>query len=117
MKHEVPMTNESQSMPATSCSCTQNRIKWFLVIPVLLCVSGAITFFLRAEDSRKLTHTTQTLEAEQVTVIHAQQSAPATDLALPATLQAYSDSPIYARTNGYVSHWYADMCARDNCLP
>jgi RND family efflux transporter MFP subunit len=24
-------------------------------------------------------------------------------------LQAYSDSPIYARTSGYVAHWYADI--------
>ncbi len=95
MKHEVPMTHESQSPRATSCSCTtRNRVKWFLVIPLVLCVSGAITFFLRAQSSKKLTSTTQSLEAEQVSVIHAQQSAPVTDLALPATLQAYSDSPI-----------------------
>ncbi len=110
MKHEVPMTHESQSTPATSCSCTtRNRVKWFLVIPLVLCVSGAITFFLRAQSSKKLTATTQSLEAEQVSVVHAQQGAPVTDLALPATLQAYSDSPIYARTNGYVNHWYADI--------
>ena len=86
-------------------------IKWFLVIPLLLCVSGVITLFLRAQNSKKLGTTTQSLEAESVSVIHAQQSTPVTDLALPATLQAYSDSPIYARTNGYVSHWYADIGA------
>jgi RND family efflux transporter MFP subunit len=111
MKHEVPMTHESQSPQEASSSHTRNRIKWFLLIPVALCVSGAITLFLRAQDSKKLTTTTHALEAEQVTVIHAQQSAPVTDLALPATLQAYSDSPIYARTSGYVSHWYADIGA------
>ena len=31
------------------------------------------------------------------------------ELILPATLQAFSESPIYARTSGYVSHWYADI--------
>jgi len=103
------MAHESQSPREASSSHARNRIKWFLLIPVVLCVSGAVTFFLRAQDSNKLTTTTQTLEAEQVSVVHARQSAPATDLALPATLQAYSDSPIYARTNGYVSHWYADI--------
>jgi RND family efflux transporter MFP subunit len=113
MKHEVPMTHESQSPRETSCSCTtKNRVKWFLVIPLVLCVSGAITLFLRAQNSKKLTTTTQSLEAEQVSVIHAHQGAPITDLALPATLQAYSDSPIYARTNGYVNHWYADIGTR-----
>jgi RND family efflux transporter MFP subunit len=31
------------------------------------------------------------------------------DLVLPATLQAFSEAPIYARTSGYVAHWYADI--------
>ncbi len=109
MKHEVLMTHESQSPPECSGCQTPNRIKWFLLIPVALCVSGAITFYLRAQDSKTLGAATQALVAEQVTVVHAQPSAPSTDLALPATLQAYSDSPIYARTSGYVNHWYADI--------
>ncbi|MBB5318115.1 efflux RND transporter periplasmic adaptor subunit [Tunturibacter empetritectus] len=53
--------------------------------------------------------TTHALQAEPVSVIHPQSGAPNSDLALPGTLQAYSDSPIYARTNGYVAHWYADI--------
>ena len=28
---------------------------------------------------------------------------------LPGTIQAYSDAPIYARTNGYVKAWYHDI--------
>jgi RND family efflux transporter MFP subunit len=109
MKHEVLMTHESQ-LPGGGSRCqTRNRIQWFLLIPVALCISGAITFYLRAQDSKKLGKATQALVAEQVTVVHAQPSVPSTDLALPATLQAYSDSPIYARTSGYVSHWYADI--------
>ena len=31
------------------------------------------------------------------------------EIVLPATLQAFSESPIYARTNGYISHWNADI--------
>jgi RND family efflux transporter MFP subunit len=76
---------------------------------VALCIWGSITFYLRAQSEKKLATNTQALEAEPVSVMHAQLSAPDTDLALPATLQAYSDSPIFARTNGYVSHWYADI--------
>ena len=49
------------------------------------------------------------LEAESVSVVHPQNGAPSNDLALPGTFQAYSDSPIYARTSGYVAHWYADI--------
>jgi RND family efflux transporter MFP subunit len=78
----------------------------------VLCVFGTITFFLRAQSEKKLASTTQALEIESVSVIHARPSPPETDLALPATLQAFSDSPIYARTDGYVKHWYADIGTR-----
>ena len=111
MKHEVPMTHESQSQPMTAPHKGRGGIKWFLLIPVALCVFGAVTFVLRAQDQKKLVATTKALEAESVSVVHPQPGKPDTDLALPATLQAYSDSPIYARTDGYVAHWYADIGA------
>ena len=109
MKPEAPMTDQSQSLQQGNPKPTGGGIQWFLLIPVALCIFGSITFYLRAQSEKKLATNTQALEAEPVSVMHAQLSAPDTDLALPATLQAYSDSPIFARTNGYVSHWYADI--------
>jgi RND family efflux transporter MFP subunit len=38
----------------------------------------------------------------------------AEDLVLPGTLQAYVESPIYARTNGYLRKWYHDIGSRVN---
>lgn len=105
------MKHESQSPPAVGSSTGHSRILWFLVVPGALCLFGAITFLLRAESQKKLVTTTQAMEVQSVSVIHAQPSPPETDLALPATLQAYSDSPIYARTDGYVKRWYADIGA------
>jgi RND family efflux transporter MFP subunit len=109
------MTHESQSPPQSTpmpgSRTSRSRIKWFLVIPAALALFGAVTFLLRAQDEKKLVTTTQALETESVSVIHAQPSAPETELALPANLQAFSDSPIYARTDGYVSHWYSDIGA------
>src|ERR1700687_4572997 len=89
---EVPMTHESQSPPhAENSRPGRSRILWFLVAPVALCLFGAIAFFSRAESQKKLVATTQAMEVESVSVIHAQPSPPAADLALPATLQAFSD--------------------------
>src|SRR4029077_21093710 len=31
------------------------------------------------------------------------------NLVLPGTVQAYIESPIYARTNGYLKSWYTDI--------
>ena len=112
MNNEAPTNQQSQSQPSGDPRPGHNNLKWFLLIPAVLCIFGAITLLLRAQDSKKLITTTHALEAQSVAVIHPQPSTPDTDLALPATLQAYSDSPIYARTNGYVSHWYADIGTR-----
>ncbi len=41
-------------------------------------------------------------------VVAARSSAPG-DLLLPASLQAFEEAPIYARTNGYLSKWLVDI--------
>jgi len=42
----------------------------------------------------------------------APRAAPATqELLLPGAVSAFSDASIYARTSGYVQHWYADIGA------
>jgi membrane fusion protein, multidrug efflux system len=37
---------------------------------------------------------------------------PEEELVLPGSLQAYVESPIYARTNGYLIQWYRDIGSR-----
>ena len=44
-----------------------------------------------------------------VTVTTPTQGAGPMELTLPANTQAYIDTPIYARTNGYLRKWYADI--------
>jgi RND family efflux transporter MFP subunit len=47
-----------------------------------------------------------------VEVVKPQKSTAALDLVLPGNVQAFLDTPIYARTNGYLKKWYADIGAR-----
>jgi RND family efflux transporter MFP subunit len=47
-----------------------------------------------------------------VEVVKPQKSGAALDLVLPGNVQAFLDTPIYARTNGYLKKWYADIGAR-----
>ncbi len=44
-----------------------------------------------------------------VVVIQPKRSAPAQEIILPASVQAFADAPIYARTNGYLKKWYVDI--------
>jgi len=45
-------------------------------------------------------------------VIHLTAESGEEDLVLPGTMQAYVESPIYARTNGYLKKWYKDIGSR-----
>lgn len=47
-----------------------------------------------------------------VSVIHPQPSASQVNLQFPANIQAYIETPIYARTNGYIKRWLVDIGAR-----
>jgi RND family efflux transporter MFP subunit len=47
-----------------------------------------------------------------VNVLHPKIGAPQNEVVLPGNMQAFNDSPIYARTNGYLKKWYVDIGAR-----
>jgi RND family efflux transporter MFP subunit len=47
-----------------------------------------------------------------VSVIHPQSSSSDLEVTFPANIQAYIETPIYARTNGYVKRWLVDIGAR-----
>lgn len=49
-----------------------------------------------------------------VNVAHPRPGDRAQELVLPGNTQAFIDSPIYARTNGYLKQWYVDIGARVN---
>jgi RND family efflux transporter MFP subunit len=103
------MTDQVKTTHNVTPSSRGGGIKWFLLVPVVLCGAGALTFFLRAQESQQLNAGTKMLDTEPVSVTRATQGALDNEISLPSTLQAYTDSPIYARTNGYVEHWYADI--------
>jgi len=73
-------------------------------------VVGGILPRVRARAALR-TETNQ-MAIPAVTVVKPKASAPGQELVLPANVQAFMDSPIYARTNGYLKHWYADIGAR-----
>jgi RND family efflux transporter MFP subunit len=84
----------------------------FFFIVVALVVVGAFTLIQRHSQYRALAKETETLAKPTVTVIHATAEKGQEDLVLPGTMQAYVESPIYARTSGYVKKWYHDIGAR-----
>ena len=86
---------------------------FFLVVAVLIVVGG-ILLFQRRVQYRALANETEAAAIPTVAVIHPSLEAGDENLVLPGTLQAYVESPIYARTNGYLRKWYHDIGSRVN---
>jgi len=86
----------------------------FFVIVVVLVILGALIMVQRRSQFEALAKNTETLAVPTVAVIHPLAEGAAEDLVLPSTLQAYVESPIYARTNGYLVKWYHDIGSRVN---
>jgi len=90
-----------------------NRLFTFLIGGVIvLVILGAFTLFQRRMQYHALAEETEARAIPTVAVIHPTAEVAQEDLVLPGTLQAYVDSPIYARTNGYLKKWYHDIGSR-----
>jgi RND family efflux transporter MFP subunit len=82
------------------------------VVVLVLVVLGAVTLFQRRAQYQALAKETETLAIPTVAVIHAATESSEEQLVLPGTMQAYVESPIYARTSGYLKKWYHDIGSR-----
>jgi len=76
---------------------------------LLLLLAGAFTLWARASHGRALAKETERETVPTVAVVYPQSEKPDEELVLPGSLQAYEESPIYARTSGYLVRWYKDI--------
>jgi RND family efflux transporter MFP subunit len=89
--------------------------KGLVVAAVLVLALGlAINSGIRARTAADaaLRRTTEEAAVPVVTVVSPKTGAPAQDIRLPGTTQAFTEAPIFARTNGYLKRWYFDIGAR-----
>lgn len=76
---------------------------------------GAVIFFgirARVQAESRLRAGADQAATPLVEVTHPKEGAPTEEIVLPGTTQAFTDTPIYARTNGYLKRWYFDIGAR-----
>jgi RND family efflux transporter MFP subunit len=83
-----------------------------VLVAAVLVILGALTLAQRQSQYRALAEETEKLAVPTVSVIHPTVEPAQEDLVLPSTLQAYIESPIYARTTGYLKKWYHDIGSR-----
>jgi len=102
--------NETQPAPSDS-----RHVRWLSMVTA----AGALLLGLviysgihqRAEAQRSLGVATEHAAITTVNVVHPQPETATQEIVLPGYTQAFSDTPIYARTNGYLRRWYFDIGA------
>jgi RND family efflux transporter MFP subunit len=86
---------------------------WWLILIAAITAAGLVigAILPRIQARANLRRETNEMAVPTVAVVKPKRTAPASELVLPANVQAFVDSPIYARTNGYLRRWYADIGA------
>jgi RND family efflux transporter MFP subunit len=79
---------------------------------LILLVAGAATLIGRQSQERALAKETERSTIPTVAIVHPQAEKPDEELVLPGSLLAFAESPIYARTSGYLVRWYKDIGSR-----
>src|SRR6202522_2341088 len=76
---------------------------------LVLLTAGAVTLLNRKSDADALAKETEVVSVPTVAVIQPKVESGNDELVLPGNLLAFIESPIFARTNGYLLRWYKDI--------
>src|SRR5665213_82989 len=86
---------------------------WIALACVALLLLAAVVYGImsRATAEHHLEQATNASGIQTVNVIHPTVRGTTSEIALPGNTQAYNDTPIYARTSGYLKQWFVDIGA------
>jgi RND family efflux transporter MFP subunit len=89
------------------------RGTWIGMVVVAAIVAGVVIFGVMARRGSEHTLAKETAVSAipSVNVIYPTPSNLSSEIALPGNTQAFMDTPIYSRTNGYLKSWYFDIGA------
>lgn len=104
----IPTPQQAQKKPATAW-------RGLLILVLLAAVVLGIAIFTgltaRARANAALQHQTLSDAIPTVAVMRPQVTSGAEEVVLPGNMQAFIDTPIWARASGYLKAWYVDIGA------
>ena len=104
-------TDGGHALPPRNREWKRAKIAIWIVL-ALLVVGALRTVIADVLQNRSVAETTRQNAAQYVNVVSPTQTEGGGNTLLPGTLRGNVESPIYARSTGYLLHWYADIGAR-----
>jgi membrane fusion protein, multidrug efflux system len=108
---QMPVLEQQPEIATSQSHATRRWIVAALLAVVGLFAAGALSIKARAKEQVALSAETVRLAVTTISAAYPRPEPRSNELELPGSVQAYTESPIYARTNGYLLHWYKDIGA------
>ncbi len=114
---EIVLKAEQNARETQTKEASPKRAMSLWLVLTLLVAFGAIGWFVykgittRVSAEKTLVVETHDAAVLDVSVTHPKMTNASQELVLPGNTQPLIDSPVYARTNGYLRKWYFDIGA------
>ena len=103
---------ENETAPEQAAISPRKALVGIAVVVVIAAVLAGYGILRRIHADHALVERTTELAAPTVIVAAPKAGAPIDSFVLPGNVTSYTDSPIYARTSGYLTKWYFDIGAK-----
>src|SRR3981081_1493209 len=117
----MPMQSETEGQvhvqepqsPGNVATQHRPRRGWIIGLIVFLIFAGILVSGIleRIHTSAALRGETADMAVPTVSVVAPKRASPSQEITLPGNVQPFTQSPIFARTNGYINTWYFDIGA------
>jgi RND family efflux transporter MFP subunit len=108
---ETHIANEPL-LPPSRPPARRRTLRVVVLFVLALAIVAGIVFWginARIQTAAAVKETTRELAIPDVSVIHPKPGAMKNEVVLPGNVQAFTDSPIYARSSGYLKQWFVDI--------
>jgi RND family efflux transporter MFP subunit len=101
--------HETQHAPAQKPIAPGLAVTGLVIVVLVFAALATFGILSRIHHNGVLARTTQEAAAPGVIALPPKPGSPVDEFMLPGNVTAYTDSPIYARTSGYLTKWYYDI--------
>lgn len=108
---EATQTDKERPAPVPSGPSSRWLLVGLAAAVLVLGIAISSGIHERAQAESALGVTTERAAVPTVDIVHPSSIAQSQEIVLPGNTQAFNDTPIYARTNGYLKRWYVDIGA------
>ena len=110
--HNPLPAHSPETAPAPKPISPRTALFGVALLLIVALVFGGLGILRRTHAGTVLAERTQQLAPPTVNVAAPKPGAPVGSFVLPGNVTAFTESPIYARTSGYLTRWYFDIGAR-----